>query len=57
MNNPNGDMKMVYGIIQPDALEKLGIKGNTSEELYNALEAYVSGEVKEVLRTARLPTK
>ena len=47
LNNPNGDMKMVYGIIQPDALEKLGIKGNTSEELYNALEAYVSGEVKK----------
>ena len=46
LNNENGDMKMVYGIIEPSALEKLDIKGNTSEELYDALEAYVSNEVK-----------
>lgn len=37
----NGDMRMVYGIIEPDALKVLGIKGNTSQELYEALGEYV----------------
>ncbi|RHO53358.1 hypothetical protein DW091_19620 [Eubacterium sp. AM05-23] len=46
LNNENGDMKMVYGIIEPSALEKLDIEGNTSEELYDALEAYVSKAVE-----------
>lgn len=46
LKNKDGDMKMVYGIIQPSALEKLDIKGNTSAELYDALETYVSDAVK-----------
>lgn len=46
LNNPDGDMKMVYGIIEPSALKKLGITGNTSAELYDALEAYVSKAVE-----------
>lgn len=46
LNNPDGDMKMVYGILEPSALNKLGITGNTSEELYEALEAYVSNAVE-----------
>ncbi|MCI5957818.1 MAG: fibro-slime domain-containing protein, partial [Clostridiales bacterium] len=46
LTNPNGDMKMVYGIIEPSALRKLGVEGSTSAELYNALEVYVSNAVK-----------
>ena len=46
LNNPNGDMKMVYGVIEPSALKKLRIKGDTSAELYDALEAYVSKAVE-----------
>lgn len=46
LNNPDGDMKMVYGIIEPRALGKLGIQGTTSAELYDALEAYVSNAVE-----------
>ena len=38
LNNGQGDMKMVYGVIEPSALQKLGINGNTSQELYDALE-------------------
>ena len=44
--NEDGDMKMVYGILEPSALQKLGIGGNTSKELYDALEAYVSEAIK-----------
>lgn len=47
LNNKDGDMKMVYGIIEPSALQKLGITGSTSEKLYDALEAYVSKKVEE----------
>ena len=47
LNNANGDMKMVYGIIQPSALKKLGITGSTSAERYHALEDYVSKAVKD----------
>lgn len=46
LNNPNGDMKMVYGVIEPSALRTLGIEGDTSAELYDALEAYVSNAVE-----------
>lgn len=41
LNNPNGDMRMVYGIIEPEALAVLGISGNTAEERYAALRAYL----------------
>lgn len=46
LNNPDGDMKMVYGVIEPSALTKLGITGTTSAKLYDALEAYVSNAVE-----------
>lgn len=46
LNNENGDMKMVYGVVEPSALKKLGINGNTSKELYDALEVYVSEAVE-----------
>ena len=47
LNNPDGDMKMVYGIIEPSALTKLKITGDTSADLYDALEAYVSKAVED----------
>lgn len=47
LKNEDGDMKMVYGIIQPSALQKLEITGGTSAELYDDLEAYVSNAVKQ----------
>ncbi len=39
----DGDMRMVYGIIEPEALEALDIEieGKTSQELYKALGDYV----------------
>ncbi|MDO4504999.1 MAG: fibro-slime domain-containing protein [bacterium] len=46
LNNPAGDMKMVYGVIELSALTKLGITGTTSAKLYDALEAYVSNAVE-----------
>lgn len=46
LNNGQGDMKMVYGVIEPSALQKLGINGNTSQELYDALERYVSDAIE-----------
>lgn len=51
-NKVNGDMRMVYGIIEPEALKALGIKGNTSQELYEALGEYVGKNgVKSTLET------
>lgn len=47
LSNPNGDMKMVYGIIEPRALANLNITGDTSAKLYDALEAYVSRAVAD----------
>lgn len=41
LNNAHGDMHMVYGIIEKEALQKLGISGNTARERYEALGAYV----------------
>lgn len=53
LNNPDGDMKMVYGILEPSALTKLGITGNTSAELYDALKAYVSDAVQRGARNGK----
>ncbi len=53
LNNPNGDMKMVYGVIEPSALTNLGITGATSAELYDALEAYVSNAVETGVRSGK----
>lgn len=46
LNNDQGDMKMVYGVIEPSALRKLSIQGNTSQELYDDLERYVSDAIE-----------
>ena len=46
LNNDQGDMKMVYGVIEPSGLQKLGIQGNTSQELYDGLERYVSDKIE-----------
>ncbi len=48
-NSENPDMKMVYGVIEPYALSKLGITGETSEERYHALGAYVQEEIRKEL--------
>jgi len=45
MGGDNVDMKMTYGIIEPYALEKLGITGATSAERYQALSNYVQKEI------------
>lgn len=41
LNNPNGDMQMIYGIISAATLSALGIQGSTSDERYDALRRYV----------------
>lgn len=41
LNNPNGDMRMVYAIITKEGLAKLGISGGTSEEKYQQLRQYI----------------
>lgn len=41
LNNDNGDMRMIYGIIEPDALKALGITGRNAEERYAQLGQYV----------------
>ncbi len=41
MNPTGGDMQMLYGIIEPEALEALGIQGSDAEERYAALGRYV----------------
>ena len=48
-------MKMVYGIIEPSALAKLRITGNSSKELYDALEAYVSEKLKAGAAAGKTP--
>lgn len=41
LNNADGDMHMVYGIIEWEALQQLGISGSTAAERYEALGEYV----------------
>ena len=41
LNNPDGDMHMVYGIISSSFLNNLDIKGATPEARYTALRAYL----------------
>lgn len=41
LNNENGDMRMVYGIIEPAALNALGITGRNADERYEQLGEYV----------------
>ncbi len=53
-NKVDGDMRMVYGIIEPEALKKLGIKESSSQELYEELGKYVKAygvdsTLKEIL--------
>lgn len=44
LNNPDGDMRMVYAIITKEGLAKLGISGGTSEEKYNQLKQYIDSK-------------
>lgn len=57
LNNDQGDMKMVYGVIEPSGLQKLGIQGNTSQELYDGLERYVSDAIEAGRSLERPPTR
>ncbi len=41
LNNENGDMRMVYGILEKEALSALGISGSNAQERYEQLGAYV----------------
>ncbi|MCI8336707.1 MAG: LPXTG cell wall anchor domain-containing protein [Peptococcaceae bacterium] len=41
LSNPDGDMMMVYGIIEPNAFAALGITAANSGDRYEALGAYV----------------
>lgn len=43
--NTSGDMKMVYGVIEPAVFTKLGITADTSQARYEALTQYVQREV------------
>lgn len=42
LSNPDGDMMMVYGIIEPDAFAALGITETNSSDRYNALGDYIT---------------
>ncbi len=42
LNNPDGDMQMIYGILSAATLSALGIQGSTSDERYDALRGYVN---------------
>lgn len=51
MYNSGGDMRMVYGVIEPTALEKLGISESSAGARYEALGKYVrTNGVEETLR-------
>lgn len=54
INNPNGDMSMVYGIISKEALDDLGITGANHEERYGKLREYLQnyspGEVLNAIQ-------
>ncbi len=52
LNNPDPakvDMRMVYGIIVPEALDHLGIQGATSKERYAALNKYMETHTVEAI--------
>ena len=52
LNNPDGDMQMIYGIISAATLSALGIQGGTSDERYDALRGYVNkNSVDEAYRS------
>lgn len=55
INEDSADMKMVYGIIEPDALKVLGIKGNSTAARYDALEDYVAKALKDGAATGKTP--
>ncbi len=47
INNPNGDMSMVYAIISPSALQALGISGSDHTARYIALREYLKNHTTE----------
>lgn len=48
-NSQDADMKMVYGVIEPYALQKLGVTGTSDEERYKNLSDYIRRQVEEAL--------
>ncbi len=38
--NPDGDMQIIYGIIEPEALQELGVSGMDAKDRYAALGKY-----------------
>lgn len=50
LNNPEtGDMHMVYGILSAEALNVLGVTGNTAEERYASLRTALKNKSREEL--------
>jgi len=47
LNDPNGDMHMVYGILSAQALKNLSIHGNTAKERYASLREYCAAHTAE----------
>lgn len=47
LNNPDGDMRMMYGIISPTALQALGINEADAETRYKALRRYLQNHTEE----------
>ncbi len=47
LNDPNGDMHMVYGILSAQTLKNLSIHGNTAKERYASLREYCATHTAE----------
>ncbi len=47
LNDPNGDMHMVYGILSAQTLKNLSIHGNTAKERYASLREYCAAHTAE----------
>ena len=52
LNDPNGDMHMVYGILSAQTLKNLSIHGNTAKERYASLREYCAAHTVEEACTA-----
>lgn len=52
LNNPNGDMQMVYGLISSDALKAVGISADNAKDRYEKLQNYsIETACREILNT------
>ncbi len=45
--NPDGDMKMAYGLISAEALNSLGVSGSDADERYENLRKYLGSHTPE----------